>query len=155
MGHLQKAADAAFAFHHFNPEDETGLSNERYYKGLEEVDSQAAIVGNPLPHVNPARSAFLAYSAEKFEEAVGLFEETVKAYQHAMERCFADCEHSESIPIPHTGHFMYDLALAYRNLLRCQLKCPRRLERVGSITVDDLWPEIYGFLQYSYYKGWQ
>ena len=156
LGKTEEATSSAHTYLYFNPSEPSGRSNVEYYDSLDtgKTKTKRTIAGNPLPHVNAVQAGLDAYNAKNFAEAAELFETAISLYSIAMDTCFGHCENNQSFPVPQTGHFAYDLALNYRNLLRCQLECPGRLQQIGGTNWDSLWPQLYDFLQFSYFKGW-
>lgn len=154
MGEIKKAAGAALTYFHFNMNDSLAVRNKEYFLSQPEIEPETALVlEKQLPHVAPFLEARQQYQEKNYSVVVDTLEKLLPVYEATLKDCWKDC-YTEDLGefLPATGHMNYDIVLAYKKLLHCQLECPSKMENMGLYTHENLHADVYHHLQFSYAK---
>ncbi|XP_032242819.2 prolyl 3-hydroxylase 2 isoform X2 [Nematostella vectensis] len=151
-GQIIKGARAAYTFLETSPDDQFMLDNMKYYKSLPIVTDDLMISFEPMLHQEKYFKAVKFYEEQKFELAVEGFEETLKEYYKAYERCKLMCEEKRESNKMLGRSGLYGV---YVDVLSCRAQCPIELATVKGHTVDKYLARHYNYLQMSYWKAGQ
>ncbi|XP_065185705.1 endoplasmic reticulum protein SC65-like [Sycon ciliatum] len=157
LGEVEKAASAALTYHSYNQNDSSSQHNIKYYFALDEIKSKRIALMEDVPvYVSLFHNAVKLYNDAQHEEAAEQFEKVIGVYDEHIRECWKLCYTSEVLDIPRTTHDLaYDVVVAYKRVLRCQLDCKEQSQNLGTSVYADLHARLYDFLQFSYYQTGQ
>ncbi|XP_015594433.1 prolyl 3-hydroxylase 2 [Cephus cinctus] len=146
----QAAANAIYTFLVIHSSHEMSIKNLRYYLTLPEVKENDVINLENEPHIEMYIKGMMAYDTEDYTEAVGLFENSLRAYIKSEEDCRIYCEG----PFDQGWHpeFTSSVSNHFAYCLKCKRGCSIALNNLNGNYHNDLLANHYHYLQFAYYK---
>lgn len=148
-GSLSKAARAASTFLYFNPDDEMGNNNIKFYGslGLNESDFKPL---ESMDYMDAYEKGVKFYDKEDWEAAIEAFEEAVRLYLPKYTECRLVCE---GRAVERTPDLATMLSANVQSLLQCRQDCSYKLAtNTKKMILEDFFERHYHYLQFAYYK---
>ena len=155
IGDYEKAASAASTYFYFNPSDESAKYNVGFHLSQETIQGkEIPLMEDTAAHVSLLSKALKLYKEEEYSDAAHVFENVVTAYGKSWHTCCKNCYTDDLGDFPlSTGDMTYDLVVAFKKVLICQLDCATKMGTTPSYHHDNVHSEIYHHLQFAYSKS--
>ncbi|KAG1703681.1 Prolyl 3-hydroxylase 1 [Nymphon striatum] len=151
LGDNQQAANFAYSFLLHHPKNTVMLENLKYYLSLENVLESELENVEAKPYQKPYMEGERYYQKKDFKKVIKSMKKCLKLYLKSEQECRVLCEGpykpQDSQPdfiLATADHFLYSL--------KCKNYCAEKLSFFNNIKHENFIPEIFNYLQFSYFK---
>jgi len=148
---LQEAANAAFTNSVYNPEHGIMKDNLKYYLDLPGVEKQLLVNMETAEFVHVYREARTLYTAGNWVRSAEKMEQALQLYLQEETLCRVGCE--KPFNMGWYPDFVSSVANHFTFCLKCKLNCATDLHTIDGVMEEDLLPQFYHYLQFSYFKA--
>lgn len=151
LGKQSKAASSAYTFLEYNPDNENmrNVLNTTVKSCAECSDVKP---WKPKQHEELAVEAQKLYSRKEYAATSAVVEETIRSFLGSVEECQMLCE---TFPLPTMAARELSLSITkfITRVLECKTKCLDQLSYFSGSHHPRFLPELYHYLQYSYFES--
>lgn len=142
------ASYAAFTYHVHNPESEIMRDNIAWYTN--KLNSSDFVNKEPFLHTSTYKAGVYYYSEGEWEKSVQYFEKAASDFITAEQECRLECE--KPFDMGWFPDFVTAVANHFVFCLKCKQQCQTKLSNLDGNVIEDIFPLMYNYLQFSYYK---
>lgn len=150
MHMFQKAASAAYTYLVAHPDDETMISNMKYYIRQPEIDANEVIDLESDDYLLLYDLGKQSYSRDNWAETVANMEEALNTYIASENVCRVECEQQPGQEW--SSEFVITMSNNMASLLHCRQLCQDKLKLLKYNSGIEFLADVLNYLQMSYFQ---